>query len=99
MSVPTPILQYNLSDASVKGLLPSGYTPLAYIESTGTQYIDTGYSFTALNGVAMEGKAIFTDTSSTGYAVLFGSYGNTTSFNVVLRSNSYLYFDYGGRNS
>lgn len=35
MSVPTPILQYNLSDASVKGLLPSGYTPLAYIESSG----------------------------------------------------------------
>lgn len=41
MSVPTPILQYNLSDASVKGLLPSGYTPLAY-KSSGTQYINTG---------------------------------------------------------
>ena len=42
MSVPTPILQYTLSDATMKGLLPAGYTPLAYIESTGTQYIDTG---------------------------------------------------------
>ena len=42
MSVPTPILQYNLSDASVKGLLPSGYTPLAYIESSGTQWINSG---------------------------------------------------------
>ena len=42
MSVPTPILQYTLSDATMKGLLPSGYTPLAYVEFTGTQHIDTG---------------------------------------------------------
>ena len=41
--IPTPIVQYNLSEATVKGLLPEGYTPLAYIESTGTQYIDTGW--------------------------------------------------------
>ena len=47
MSVPTPILQYNLSDATIKGLLPDGYTPLAYIESTGTQWIDSNV---ALNG-------------------------------------------------
>ena len=26
--------------------LPSGYTQLSYIESTGTQYIDTGYAYT-----------------------------------------------------
>ena len=29
--------------------LPTGYTPLEYIESTGTQYIDTGYAWTSLN--------------------------------------------------
>lgn len=42
MSIPSPIVQYNLSDATMKGLLPAGYTPLAYIEFTGTQHIDTG---------------------------------------------------------
>lgn len=41
MSIPAPILQYTLSDATIKGLLPAGYTPLTYIESTGTQYINT----------------------------------------------------------
>jgi hypothetical protein len=41
MSLPTPILTYSLSEATMKGLLPDGYTPLAYIESTGTQYINT----------------------------------------------------------
>lgn len=29
--------------------LPNGYTRLNYIESTGTQYIDTGYAFTSNN--------------------------------------------------
>lgn len=32
-----------------KGLLPSGYTQLEYIESTGTQYIDTGIATTNNN--------------------------------------------------
>ena len=43
MSIPTPLIQYSLSDATMKDLLPSGYLPLEYIESTGTQYIDTNY--------------------------------------------------------
>lgn len=47
MSVPSPIVQYNLSDATMKGLLPSGYTPLAYIYTDGTHVIDTGYQPTA----------------------------------------------------
>ena len=42
MSTPAPILQYSLASASMMGLLPSGYTPLTYIESTGTQYINSG---------------------------------------------------------
>ena len=42
MSTPAPILQYSLASASMMGLLPAGYTPLAYIEFTGTQHIDTG---------------------------------------------------------
>ena len=89
MSTPAPILQYTLNN---KDLLPAGYTPLAYIESTGTQYIDTGIVFNNLNNAQIAGKAIFTDSNSE-YAVIFGSTGAQTHINVVLRQNSYLYFD------
>lgn len=50
MSTPAPILQYTLSDATMKGLLPAGYTPLAYIESTTAgEYIDTGFKYSSGN--------------------------------------------------
>lgn len=55
MSVPTPILQYNLSDATIKGLLPSGYTPLAYVECTSAnRLINTG--ITSNNNLKFESK-------------------------------------------
>ena len=55
MSVPTPILQYNLSDATMKGLLPSGYTPLAYVEFTSAnRLINTG--ITSNNNLKFESK-------------------------------------------
>ena len=62
----------------VTRILPEGYTQLDYIESTGTQYIDTGYKPTNLteieisfylNGVAVE-------TSSSQQLCLFGCYDN-----------------------
>lgn len=40
------------------GLLPSGYTKLEYIESTGTQYIDTGIVPT--KNIGIRGKACYT---------------------------------------
>ena len=51
--------------------LPSGYTKLEYIESTGTQYIDTGVSAPA--GMRVECQAEFTSLRS-GLNMLFGSH-------------------------
>ena len=42
MSTPTPILQYSLSTPTMQSLLPSGYTPLVYLQSDGTQWINSG---------------------------------------------------------
>ena len=67
MSTPAPILQYCLADASMKKLLPSGYTPLAYIESTGTQYIDTGTKPTSTGKQEVEFK--FTSSWASGKGV------------------------------
>lgn len=51
MSTPAPILQYTLSDATMKGLLPAGYTPLAYIESSGTQWINSGIALNSSTSI------------------------------------------------
>lgn len=51
--------------------LPSGYIKLEYIESTGTQYIDTGVS--APEGMRVECQAEFTSLRS-GLNMLFGSH-------------------------
>ena len=54
--------------------LPAGYTKLEYIESSGTQYIDTGISPTVNTGVEI--KAVLT-TENTTDKVLFGSRATT----------------------
>ena len=51
--------------------LPAGYTELEYIESTGTQYIDTGISITSGN-FQIDADMQFTSTASPQY---FGIYG------------------------
>ena len=89
MSTPAPILQYCLADASMKKLLPSGYTPLAYIESTGTQHINTGYNINSADRVG--DKFTCEDTSGTVIAP-FGARNNETSncFNLwVVTGSSY----------
>lgn len=58
-----------------KGVLPEGYTQLEYIESTGTQYIDTGV--VAANNNSFSGKFYATNISPLGNnsgAYLFGTY-------------------------
>lgn len=49
-------------------LLPSGYTELAYIQSSGTQYIDTGFKPNQNTRVAMK-----LSTSETGSHTVFGA--------------------------
>ncbi len=43
--------------------LPAGYTELEYIESTGTQYIDTGFTTNGI-GLSIDVKVVFLDNSS-----------------------------------
>lgn len=45
--------------------LPAGYTPLAYIQSSGTQYIDTGFTPTNNSGV----KVKFSTSQSAGCSI------------------------------
>ena len=73
-------------------ILPSAYTELEYIASTGTQYIDSGYKPTPNTGV----YADFQYTSTTGTQRLFGvdSYtnvDNTISYSFYIENNKYDY--------
>lgn len=54
--------------------LPNGYTELGYIQSTGTQYINTGYNPTTKTKICVDLK--LTDTSAT--SVPFGAKVDTT---------------------
>ena len=56
--------------------VPSGYTELEYIESTGTQYIDTGYKPTSEN---LKFYLEFMQTTSASGQSLFGSEDNKTA--------------------
>ena len=75
-----------------KSLLPSGYTQLEYIESTGTQYIDTGIATTNNDfGFMLEAMPL---TSSDVYPIgSRATNGGTRFFGV--RSNSSTSFSYG----
>ena len=75
--------------------LPSGYTPLEYIESTGSQYVDTGYAPTYQTRVV----AKYTVESSTGW--LFGCRDTNSStspnqFGVFVTSATTVRSDYFG---
>ena len=82
-------------------ILPSGYTPLEYIQSTGTQYIDTGAYITS-NNLLVKTKVYSTSTSATEQDV-FGNQDHTTGRTVFglsgandgNRNNWFLYSRYG----
>ncbi len=63
----TPLLQ----------LLPAGYTALEYIQSSGTQYIDTGHIVTENDVIEADLQHI--GTSDTGDKMFFGTYHQNTS--------------------
>ena len=63
--------------------LPNGYTQLEYIESTGTQYIDTGFIANQDTRVIIDAKF---KTAPTYYAAIFGSRnGDTQGFWLYYR--------------
>lgn len=65
--------------------LPSGYTQLEYIESTGEQYIDTGVVANTLTSVAMNFEWLGTNTA---WMTVFGSYDNGNYFSLWHQNTS-----------
>lgn len=67
------------------GILPSGYTQLAYIQSTGTQYINTGYAFVDdyfyeidFDGISSLSTLFGGRTSSIRTAIVYNNYNENT---------------------
>ena len=60
--------------------LPKDYQEVEYIESTGTQYIDTG--IIGKSGISMNCEISFTEFPTT-YTPVFGSYGSSNSFYLL----------------
>ena len=65
------LLGYRIYGNSKQGELPSEYTQLEYIESTGTQYINTG--ITATNNTGMSIKYCYTASGPAGISGIFKS--------------------------
>lgn len=69
----------NLCPLGTKGKLPPGYTRLAWLQGTGTQYINTGATGNETSEVlctfertSAEGKALYTQNSTAGTGMLNG---------------------------
>lgn len=87
-------------DSLQERLLPEGYTQLEYIESTGTQYIDTGINSDSTLKLAMDLQ--FTSGGPSSYQNPIGSIingggtrfhinPNSTSVEIQAGSNGYAY--------
>ena len=74
----------NYVEAIRSGQLPAGYTELEYIESTGTQYIDTGVKASDCYGI----YADFTPLGTHGLSGVFGS-------NTEVQNGTSLWLDNG----
>lgn len=59
--------------------LPSGYTRLEYVQSTGTQYINTGYIFKTNSGVFADAQYTSLPTGSN-FSYIFGSQYTTSPY-------------------
>lgn len=77
--------------ASKKSDLPAGYTALEYLESSGTQYIDTGVYLSNLHNVALTMQQVQSSASS---GSVFGSQdeGGATSYAWSIYGASVNYF-------
>jgi len=70
--------------------LPSGYTPLLYIESSGTQYIDTGFKPNQDTRIVFDG---YNDATNSGWT--FGGCTSLTSNQFMFSCSSANSFRYG----
>ncbi|MBO4683275.1 MAG: hypothetical protein J5611_01705 [Alphaproteobacteria bacterium] len=82
-------LLYEVRGATQMQTLPAGYTQLEYLESTGTQYIDTGIQLTADTlDITISSSVEFVDLTLTEYSV--GSrmfYGSPPTFGIQVYTN------------
>lgn len=73
---------------------PAGYTQVDYIESTGTQYIDTGYIPDYINGYKIECEVCPTELSNR-YCILSGyNVTNSISLEITQQNTARAYFLY-----
>lgn len=78
------------------GGLPSEYEAVEYIESTGTQYIDTGYIATPATNIECE---IYADSNTPTWYCAWGSYTSTASFQLMLKNSESRFEYYTGNGS
>ena len=72
------------------GALPAGYTQLAFLESSGTQYIDTGVVFGKTNGFSITYQVVAPE----GNQIICGSRNDDGDTRCILGSNSSYYHTY-----
>lgn len=75
-----------MSLSSLFGALPAEYTQLAFLESSGTQYIDTGVVFGKTNGFSITYQVVAPDL--TGNQIICGSRNDEGDTRCMLGSNS-----------
>lgn len=73
-----PIATYKIDTVKVESLLPTGYQQLDYIETTGTQYIDTGF-------VPNQDTRVICEFRHFDGSGIYGARANTSSKNFALR--------------
>jgi hypothetical protein len=71
--------------------LPAGYQAVAYIQSTGTQYINTG----VVPGGAMAVEMDFTSTTVDSEVGLFGNSWNNNQYLLIVRGGAFMFFGAG----
>ena len=79
-----------MSLSSLFGALPAGYTQLAFLESSGKQYIDTGVVFGKTNGFSITYQVVAPD----GNQIICGSRNDDGDTRCILGSNSPYYHTY-----
>lgn len=83
-----PTLVWGDANHPSSQVVPSGYTPIEYIESDGTQYIDTGYAPPQLAKIDIE--FMYLGTEYSGWTCLYGVRGtaNTSYFCAFINSET-----------
>lgn len=84
---------------AMRGGLPAGYTELLYIESSGTQYIDTGVKPSSNLAIDIDAKFISASSADKGVYTYFGARAIAKQIYYAIMtasSNTWnLYFEYG----